>query len=420
MTAAVKRQREDNAENSFKTEWSCDSNLAVELYFIPPTDKTSEDTFYHPTFTYWASNQDEKWFGYKGLKLKIYFSSSSFRVCYKLTYDEKIQENNPYHIAPDNILPPILNYLPTDVYDNIDNFKNGLNDDELKFKPFGDLITEKTDISPKIIDQIKLINTGLNIENCSLEIYKCNYFTPGFREYYHRFKILAPLFIEGATGLEDDNPRWEFICLYSKISIEDPLLPGSTLTIYQLLGFCNVYNFYHHPDKLRIRISQFIILPPYHKLGLGSYLYSTIYDHYTKMDNVIDFGVEEPNNDFSDVRDLSDLKTIINSPTYETLTLPYDEELIQTIYKTFKFSKKQVHRALELAHMYKVFSIKDKIEYMKSYNEFKLQVKRRLYKVNSVGLSHLSAFEMKYQLDELFTKFVDDYIRLVKKLKLEN
>jgi hypothetical protein len=57
------------------------------------------------------------------------------------------------------------------------------------------------------------------------------------------------------------------------------------------------------------------------------------------MENVIDFGVEEPNNDFSDVRDLSDLKTIINSPTYETLTLPYDEELIQSIYKTFKFSK---------------------------------------------------------------------------------
>jgi hypothetical protein len=59
-----------------------------------------------------------------------------------------------------------------DAYDNMDNFKNGLNDDELKFKPFGDLITEKTDISPKIIDQVKLINTGLNIENCSLEIYK--------------------------------------------------------------------------------------------------------------------------------------------------------------------------------------------------------------------------------------------------------
>lgn len=37
-------------------------------------------------------------------------------------------------------------------------------------------------------------------------------------------------------------------------------------------GFCTVYRFYAYPDSQRMRVSQFLVLPPYQGIGLGTHL----------------------------------------------------------------------------------------------------------------------------------------------------
>jgi GNAT superfamily N-acetyltransferase len=48
-----------------------------------------------------------------------------------------------------------------------------------------------------------------------------------------------------------------------------------------------------------VLLSQFIILPPFQGLGLGSALLKLVYDYYIKNDkNCVEFSVEEPSDEF--------------------------------------------------------------------------------------------------------------------------
>ena len=43
--------------------------------------------------------------------------------------------------------------------------------------------------------------------------YRSTWDTPGFTEYHRRMQVFVLLFIEGATYIEEDDPRWEFLTL---------------------------------------------------------------------------------------------------------------------------------------------------------------------------------------------------------------
>jgi GNAT superfamily N-acetyltransferase len=60
-----------------------------------------------------------------------------------------------------------------------------------------------------------------------------------------------------------------------------------------------------------VLLSQFIILPPYQGLGLGSALLKIVYDYYIKQDkNCVEFSVEEPSDEFQSLMDQIELKMI--------------------------------------------------------------------------------------------------------------
>lgn len=44
-----------------------------------------------------------------------------------------------------------------------------------------------------------------------------------------------------------------------------------------LVGYTTLYPFLYFPDRTRLRLSQFLILPPYLRLGLGSQMYRHVY-----------------------------------------------------------------------------------------------------------------------------------------------
>lgn len=57
---------------------------------------------------------------------------------------------------------------------------------------------------------------------------------------------------------------------------------------YTPVGYGTIYEYYAYPDKIRPRISQMLILPPFQKKGLCAKLLNSVYKHYAFKADVID------------------------------------------------------------------------------------------------------------------------------------
>lgn len=50
-------------------------------------------------------------------------------------------------------------------------------------------------------------------EETTYEVYKADWSTPGFKEYHRRMQVFLLLYIEGASYIDEEDPRWEFLTL---------------------------------------------------------------------------------------------------------------------------------------------------------------------------------------------------------------
>lgn len=194
------------------------------------------------------------------------------------------------------------------------------------------------------------------------EIWRGSLADPAIKQLIRRIQITVLLFIEGGSyiGMDaegNDEPvhslaRWSVFLVYKKQTV-----PGATEKHeYVFQGFSTVYDFWlyqppspprtagahnapikpkvddswelphgdldltHFPR--RARISQFIILPPYQKKGIGALLYDTIFDLYIADVGTKEITVEDPNEDFDLLRDICDLKYLRkNVPEFAALSV---------------------------------------------------------------------------------------------------
>lgn len=76
---------------------------------------------------------------------------------------------------------------------------------------------------------------------------------------------------------------------------------------YAIVGYTTVYPFYAYPDSTRLRVSQFLILPQFHRQGHGSKLLKAVYE-YAKQTKCLEVCVEDPSDEFQTMRDTVDVK----------------------------------------------------------------------------------------------------------------
>lgn len=89
---------------------------------------------------------------------------------------------------------------------------------------------------------------------------------------------------------------------------------GAFTSIYSHSVFSrphSLYRFWHYPSSSRLRLSQFVILPPYRKQAHGSRLYQQVYAQALAEDGVSELTIEDPNEAFDRLRDSSDLRTLL-------------------------------------------------------------------------------------------------------------
>lgn len=108
---------------------------------------------------------------------------------------------------------------------------------------------------------------------------------------------------------------------------------------YSLVGFVTAYQFYAYPDKIRYRISQFFIVPPCQRMGHGQVLYEMIYGRQCGDGKVAEITVEDPNDDFQGMRDVSDVKGLIKSGAFEGCKGSVESVVVEKYRKEFKLNK---------------------------------------------------------------------------------
>lgn len=80
-----------------------------------------------------------------------------------------------------------------------------------------------------------------------------------YAQLHRRMESLLVFFIDGVNKLNLLDPLWDFYILY-KIGSKKTYIP---------IGYCTVRKVYAPQDKIRRRLSQFMIFPPYQRRGYG-------------------------------------------------------------------------------------------------------------------------------------------------------
>lgn len=292
-----------------------DANQAVHVSLVQPGPeglKTRHD--FHPQFTYPIVGEAEQIFGYKGLDLNLQFAAHDLRPHVDISYAKKFPAvGTTTALDLNKTLKP---FLPPIAFEP--NFDSQLLQDAKAkdWKPPG--------------DHIKTYKRGSEV----FEIWAGSLLDTPMRSLVDNIQILITFFIEGGQfiNLEDVDwtlDRWRVYLVYHKSSSP----PTPTASPYSFVGYATTYRFYKFhasktrattdvfsfpptqkitPNKLssRLRISQFLITPPYQTAGHGSALYQSIYSEVMSDPTIVEMTVEDPSEEFDKLRDMNDFDVL--------------------------------------------------------------------------------------------------------------
>jgi len=400
---------------SKEAEYVCDSNEALEFKLIRSAQDLEDDSVsFKPEMSHQIFGDSESIFGYKDLTVKLYYSACRLTMYLGLKAQAAIDPRQYGGIEPDNVLDIIKEKLQIhNVLFNIDEFTKALQDDE-SFQPFGEKLTSFT------VEQ----DNG----NKNFEIYHCDTTNKKFLNFHERLQTFILFYIDAASYIDVDDPKWQFFVIYEKYR------SASGSTYYAVAGYSTVYEYYAYPDRVRPRISQMLVLPPFQRQGLAANLLCSIYHHYQSQDCVADITVEDPNEQFQYLRDFVDacLCSSLQSFSKEKLKQGFNAAMAAEACSKYKINKKQARRVYEILRLKETNVHNDE-----EYSAYRLDVKRRLnilfqkeatlmkklkplldedpHLHNALGLKTL---EQRFEiLEKLFSDAENDYKKIIRRIK---
>ena len=261
------------------------ANKCVELKLIKSIEDLDNNAIaFNPEFTHQLFGDTEMIFGYKDLRIKMYYTASKLRLYFSIEFKDKVDLKATEGIEADDVISTIKNKLELQNYfTNPDKFVQCLQD-EHDFKPLGEKLCEFNDAAG----------------DHQFEIYFVNHETKDFIENYHeQMQQFLLWFIDGASFIDADDERWSFFVIYEKVKVNQAYQ-------YYFVGYSTIYCYWAYPSNVRPRISQVLILPPFQKRNIGYHLLQTIYNYYITNSNVTDITVEDPSDSFCQLRNYVD------------------------------------------------------------------------------------------------------------------
>lgn len=347
------------------------SNDALELKFIRKVEDLEDDsTSFKPEMSHQVFGDCETLFGYKDLKVKLYYTAGALETYLGMTYSEKVNKLICEDVEPDEVLQKVSEKLAPNVHDNLDSFVKSLSKDE-SFRPAGELV-----YSFSVDDNFKIR---------TFEVYKADMSCKNFKEYHQRLQTFLLWYVDAANFIDIDDDQWHYFNMFERYKTE-----GDSVR-YATVGFATVYQYYAYPHHTRPRIAQVLILPPFQNIGLGSHLLRAIYREYINRSEVQDITVEDPSEDFQRLRDYVDATNCSTLPSFTKYNLRqgFNKSMATEARDKFKINKKQARRIYEILRL-RATDLSNEFD----YRDYRLDVKKRLnipYKREQNDLKKLEA-----------------------------
>ncbi|XP_050529877.1 histone acetyltransferase type B catalytic subunit [Daktulosphaira vitifoliae] len=330
------------------------SNSALELKLVRKvSDIGDTKTAFHPDMTYQVFGNMEKIFGYKDLVVKMYYTACSLKLYIGVEYSTKVDPSK-FDVNPDDIMEKLKEYISPDFCTNLNLFEKYL-ENESSLKPYGKLLDEF--LISDHNDQIKYEVYVIEDENTS------------FKDYFNQLQTFVLWYIDASNFIDFDDSKWKIFMMYELFKNEN----GDQC--YAPIGYCTIYEYYAYPDKIRPRISQMLILPPFQRKGLCAKLINSVYKYYSLKSDVIDITVESPNDEFQIVRDFVDASNFCQLKSFdkEKLKNLQYKEMVEEFKRHYKINPKQIRRILEIILLQNTNRFD-----LNEYNKYKKFVKARL------------------------------------------
>ncbi|XP_076356515.1 histone acetyltransferase 1 [Tachypleus tridentatus] len=349
-------------------DYVCSANSAIELKLVQLENDIEDDKkAFHPEYTHQFFGDSESIFGYRDLKVQLYYSAARLTTFLGLKFVEKITPDKSDGVQADEVINVIGEKLQPGFYQNRDDFIASLAKDA-NFKPHGELLHS--------------FNKEEENTKRTFEVYRATALDPGFKEYHERMQTFVLWYIDAASFIDIDDELWEFFVMFEKLSCDgEPR--------YCFVGYMTVYRYYAYPNKKRPRISQMLVLPPFQKNGLGAEMLQTVYNWYVKDPDVVDITVEDPSEEFTRLRDFVDSKNSSKLTSFqsENLLKGFSKEMVSEAQETLKMNKKQTRKVYEILRL-QATNTAD----VEQYRAYRLDVKNRLnlpYKKQQADLAKL-------------------------------
>lgn len=253
----------------------------------------------------------EQIFGYKDLDICVQFAAHDLRPHVKISYSKKFPTVGTTSAL--NLIETLNPFLPPAAFEQ--NFESAVLED-----------TGAKDWTPPGVKVKEYKRDGK-----FFEVWAGSLLDTRMRLLVDNIQILIVFFIEGGQfiNLEDVDwtlDRWRVYLVYQK---SQP--PNPKTSAYSFVGYATTYRFYKFqpiksqaedfisprsqkitPNELssRLRISQFLVTPPYQKSGHGSALYQAIYSEVMADATIVELTVEDPSEEFDKLRDMNDFDVL--------------------------------------------------------------------------------------------------------------
>nr|CAG4650171.1 EOG090X06NC [Sida crystallina] len=342
-------------KKNFLQSFIVDSNEALQLKLVRKVEDVREDkTTFHPEMSHQVFGENESIFGYQDLCIQLYYTAGKLNTYLGMTFKSQIDSKQIDGASADDVIGEIAPKLQPGFMSNLDDFLATI-DKEKNFSPFGQLLSTHS------------INSGEPDER-QFEIYSCTIDEPGFRSYHERLQTFLLWYVDAASFIDADDEHWRYYLLFEKY----PMDGGHR---YAICGYATVYLYYAYPNKTRPRISQFLILPTFQRMGLGSKLLNVVYQSFFKDSNILDITVEDPSEEFVRLRDYVDVQNCLKLDAFvkEKLQQGFSNEMVDAARVALKINKKQTRRVYEILRFH-FTNLADAEE----YRAYRLDVKRRL------------------------------------------
>ncbi|XP_035900744.1 histone acetyltransferase type B catalytic subunit [Anopheles stephensi] len=333
-------------------------------------DVENEELVFAPEMAHQIFGESESIFGYRDLKIEIMASAGPLDLYFDISYTKKVEELQTEGLKADDVEKSLADMVENgSYYTNVDEFKRVHASKAPAFRPIGTKV-----------DEFKYPPDGKDSTGTArtFEVYVASAENAEYMKFHTRLEMFSFWYIDGFSRVEID-PLWLFFTVYERYEADNNNESAANDTSnvrYATVGYVSVYQYYSYPNKVRPRVSQILILPPFQKLGIATRLIKhTTYEYFRKKENITDITFEEPIEAIQHIRSVVDAKRCKSLPAFapDKLLAGFSKDMLHQARDTYLINPKQCRVVYEILRL----GVTD-TDNADQYRAYRVEVKKRL------------------------------------------